>query len=353
MTNTGIDGRAPVLTDVARLAGVSHQTVSRVINGQNNLRPETRDRVQNAIDQLGYRPNRAARALVTKRSASIGIIGSKGGFWGPSTTHRTVQSAARDAGFSVSAVSLATLTHDELVGALHHLHDQGVEGIVLIAATDDAVAAARSEESFFPVVVVEGDPSTSTWTVGIDQIGGARLATRHLIEAGHQRIVHLSGPQGWTESRGREQGWQDALDEAGLAWTPVLRGDWSARSGYENGLRLAEDHTVTAAFCANDQMALGLLRAFHESGRRVPEDFAVVGFDDIPEAAFLIPPLTTVRQDFTEVGRRAIDVLRAALDNIAAPEASIDPELVVRSSSTTAPKPTTTVAPQQGESHVQ
>jgi DNA-binding LacI/PurR family transcriptional regulator len=344
MTATEIQqARTPVMADVARLAGVSHQTVSRVINGQNNLRPETRDRVQRAIDQLGYRPNRAARALVTKRSATIGIIGSKSGFWGPSTTHRTVQSAAREAGYSVSAVSLTTLTREELVGALHHLHDQGVEGIVLIAATDDAIAAARSQESVVPVVVVEGDPATSRWTVGIDQAGGARLGTRHLIEAGHQRIVHLSGPYGWTESRAREQGWQEALDDAGLPWTPVLRGDWSARSGYECGLRLAEDHTVTAAFCANDQMALGLLRAFHENGRRVPEDFAVVGFDDIPEAAYLIPPLTTIRQDFTEVGRRAIGILRAALDGTASPETSIAPELIVRSSST--------VSPQQGASH--
>lgn len=350
MTTNGVEGKAPVMTDVARLAGVSHQTVSRVINGQSNLRPETRDRVQNAIDQLGYRPNRAARALVTKRSATIGVIGSKGGYWGPSTTHRTVQSAARDAGFSVSAVSLATLTRDELVGALHHLHDQGVEGIILIAATDDAVAAARSEESVVPVVVVEGDPSTSTWTVGIDQIGGAHLATQHLIDAGHERIVHLSGPRGWTESRGREQGWQDALDAAGLPWTPVLRGDWSARSGYECGRRLAEDHTVTAAFCANDQMALGLLRAFHESGRRIPEDFGVVGFDDIPEAAYLIPPLTTVRQDFTEVGIRAIDVLRAALNDTEPPEATIEPELVVRSSSITTPS-LSARATQEGDSH--
>ncbi|KQU31149.1 MULTISPECIES: LacI family DNA-binding transcriptional regulator [unclassified Rhodococcus (in: high G+C Gram-positive bacteria)] len=335
-TTTGTDGRPPVMADVARLAGVSHQTVSRVINGQNNLRPETRERVQRAIDQLGYRPNRAARALVTKRSATIGIIGSKLGFWGPSTTHRTVQSAAREAGFSVSAVSLTTLSRDELVDAMHHLHDQGVEGIVLIAATDDAVAAARSEEAVVPVVVVEGDPLTSRWTVGIDQVGGARLATRHLVDSGHRRIAHLAGPLGWAEARAREQGWREVLDEAGLPWTPPLRGDWSARSGFERGSRLAADPDVTAVFCANDQMALGLLRAFHEHGRRVPEDVSVVGFDDIPEAAYLIPPLTTIRQNFTEVGRRAIEILRAAIDGTGGPETQIAPELVVRASTTRA-----------------
>ncbi|KQU06379.1 LacI family transcriptional regulator [Rhodococcus sp. Leaf7] len=332
---TEADGRAPVMADVARLAGVSHQTVSRVVNGQNNLRPQTRDRVQKAIDQLGYRPNRAARALVTKKSATIGIIGSKLGFWGPSATHRTVQSAAREAGYSVSAVSLSTLSREELVAAMHHLHDQGVEGIVLIAATDDAVAAARSEESVVPVVVVEGDPLTSRWTVGIDQKGGARMATGHLVDVGHDKIVHLAGPHGWAESRAREQGWQDVLDEHGLPWTPPLRGDWSARSGYECGLRLASDTSVSAVFCANDQMALGLLRAFHESGRRIPEDVGVVGFDDIPEAAYLIPPLTTVGQNFTEVGRRAIEILRAALDDTPTPETRIEPELIVRASSTT------------------
>lgn len=333
LTTPGPESRMPVMADVARLAGVSHQTVSRVVNGQTNLRPETRERVERAIEQLGYRPNNAARALVKRRSATIGVIGSKLGFWGPGTVHRTAQTAARDAGYFVSAVSLARLTRSEFVDAMQHLRDQGVEGIVLIAAMDDAVEAARSAEaSGVPVVVVEGDPTSSLLTVGVDQAAGAAAATRHLVGLGHQRIVHLAGPTTWTEARGRAHGWSTAMVEAGLTPPPPLHGDWSARSGYELGRQIAADRATTAVFCANDQMALGLLRALHEAGRRVPDDVSVVGFDDIPEAAYLVPPLTTVRQDFTAVGQRAIEILRAAIAGTPGPEGLIRPELVLRDS---------------------
>ena len=329
--------RTPVMADVARLAGVSHQTVSRVINGQSNLRPATRERVEDAIRQLGYRPNTAARALVTRRSATIGVIGSKSGYWGPSTVHRTIQAAGRDAGYFVSSANLQSLTREELVDAIDHLRNQGVEGIVLISATDDAVGVARAQEQWgVPVVVVEGDPLRTRWTVGVDQVAGAELGTRHLIELGHTDIVHLAGPQDWTEARARLQGWQNAMYAAGLRPSQHVTGDWSAASGFEVGREIAADEEVTAVFCANDQMALGLLRALSEAGRTVPDGqrgVSVVGFDDIPEAPYLIPPLTTVRQDFEAVGRRAIEILRAAIAAEPAPDRLIKPELVVRASS--------------------
>jgi len=325
------------MADVARLAGVSHQTVSRVINGQSNLRPATRERVEDAIRQLGYRPNTAARALVTRRSATIGVIGSKSGYWGPSTVHRTIQAAGRDAGYFVSSANLQSLTREELVDAIDHLRNQGVEGIVLISATDDAVGVARAQEQWgVPVVVVEGDPLRTRWTVGVDQVAGAELGTRHLIELGHTDIVHLAGPQDWTEARARLQGWQNAMYAAGLRPSQHVTGDWSAASGFEVGREIAADEAVTAVFCANDQMALGLLRALSEAGRTVPDGqrgVSVVGFDDIPEAPYLIPPLTTVRQDFEAVGRRAIEILRAAIADEPAPDRLIKPELVVRASS--------------------
>jgi DNA-binding LacI/PurR family transcriptional regulator len=330
--------RTPVMADVARLAGVSHQTVSRVINGQTNLRPATRLRVEEAIRQLGYRPNPAARALVTRRSATIGVIGSKSDFWGPSTVHRTIQAAGREAGYFVSSTNLQSLTRDELTDAISHLRDQSVEGIVLIAAHDDALEVARAQEATgVPVVVVEGDESRARWTVGVDQVAGAELGTRHLIDVGHVDIAHLAGPQDWTEARARLLGWQTAMYAAGLRPSKPLLGDWSARSGYEAGLELARDPRVTAVFAANDQMAIGLLRALAEAGRAVPHDVSVVGFDDIPEAAYLIPPLTTVRQDFSAVGRRAIEILQRAIAG-ARPDADtparlIGPELVVRASS--------------------
>ena len=328
--------RSPVMADVARLAGVSHQTVSRVVNGQENLRPETKERVLDAIRKLGYRPNNAARALASRRSGTIGVIGSKTGFWGPSSIHRTVQAAGRDAGYFVSSVNLQSLTRAEFVDAIEHLRSQHVEGIVLIAATDEALEVARAQEDLgTPVVVVEGDPGKTRWTVGVDQAAGAELATRHLLELGHTEIVHVGGPPSWAESRARRQGWQRTMEAAGLRPAEHLTGDWSARSGFELGLEIAGRPDVTAVFCANDQMALGVLRALAESGRSVPGEVSVVGFDDIPEAAYLLPPLTTVQQDFPAVGRLAITTLRAAIDDEPAPERLISPALVVRASSAT------------------
>ncbi|WP_206422630.1 LacI family DNA-binding transcriptional regulator [Nocardioides pantholopis] len=325
--------RTPVMADVARLAGVSHQTVSRVVNGQHNLRPETRERVLEAIRQLGYRRNTAARALVTRRSATIGVIGSKAGFWGPSTVHRTIQAAGREAGYFVSSANLPSLTREELVDAISHLRDQSVEAIVLIGGTDDALEAARAQEDLgIPVVVVEGDETKTRWTVGVDQVAGAELGTSLLIELGHTEILHLGGPPSWTEARSRLAGFQNAMYAAGLHPAPAVTGDWSARSGYEAGRGIARRGDVSAVFCANDQMALGLLRALAEAGRSVPGEVSVVGFDDIPEAAYLIPPLTTVRQDFTAVGRRAIEIIQAALAGEPGPGRLIEPELVVRAS---------------------
>lgn len=325
--------RIPVMADVARLAGVSHQTVSRVVNGQTNLRPETRERVLRAIDQLGYRPNTAARSLVTRRSATIGVIGSRSGFWGPSTVHRAIQAAGRDAGYFVSSVNVQVLSREEFTAAMNHLRDQHVEGIVLIAATDEAIDAARAHAGHgVPVVVVEGDEAKAPWTVGVDQVAGAALGTKHLIELGHERILHLSGPSSWTEARARLTGYRTAMYDAGLPPQLQVEGDWSARSGFEAGQRIAARDDVTAVFCANDQMALGLLRSLCEAGRSVPHDISVVGFDDIPEAAYLIPPLTTVRQDFDAVGRRAIQILSSAITGDTAPERLIGPELVVRAS---------------------
>jgi DNA-binding LacI/PurR family transcriptional regulator len=335
--------RAPVMADVARLAGVSHQTVSRVINGQANLRPATRLRVEEAIRQLGYRPNSAARALVTKRSATVGVIGSKSGFWGPSSVHRAIQAAGREAGYFVSSVNVPDLTRDAVSDAVDHLRDQRVEGIVLIAANDDAVEVARHQEvAGIPVVVVEGSLDKARWTVGVDQVAGAALATQHLLDLGHTEVVHVAGPMQWTEARARLRGWEQAMHAAGLRPSPHVEGDWTAESGYRVGQSLAERDDLTAVFAANDQMALGLLRALWEAGRAVPGDVSVVGFDDIPEAAFLIPTLTTVRQDFAAVGHRAIEILRTAIADPApsadVPARLIQPELVTRASTAPPPK---------------
>ncbi|WP_211249249.1 LacI family DNA-binding transcriptional regulator [Nocardioides aequoreus] len=332
--------RTPVMADVARLAGVSLQTVSRVVNGAPHLRPATRAKVEEAIAQLGYRPNPAARSLVTRRSGTIGLIATKSEFYGPSTIHRAVQGAARDAGYFVSAVDLAEVTRGSLAEAVEHLRDQRVEAIVMNAANDESIEIARRQETGgVPVVVVEGDLSRAGLTVGVDQRAGALLAAEHLLGLGHTRIAHVAGPQEWTEARARLDGWRTALHVAGLRPPEPLTGDWTVASGYAAGRRLAADLGVTAVFVANDHMAIGVLHALHEAGRAVPDDLSVVGFDDLPESAYLLPALTTVRQDFAAVGRRAIELLQAALGpgGPAPGGRLLRPELVRRAS--TAPVP--------------
>lgn len=345
-------GRSPVMADVARLAGVSLQTVSRVVNGAPHLRPATRAKVEEAIGQLGYRPNVAARALVTRRSATLGVIGTKSEFWGPATIHRSVQTAAREAGYFVSAIDLPEVTRQDVTEAVEHLRDQRVEGIVLIAANDEALEAVRAQETGdLPVVVVEGDLSRARLTAGVDNHLGAVLATEHLLGLGHTRVQHVAGPAQWTEARERLAGWRTALQSAGQRPPEHLVGDWSAGSGHAAGVLLAAQTDVTAVFVANDHMAIGVLRALHEAGVRVPEDVSVVGFDDLPESAYLIPPLTTVRQDFPAIGRRAIEVLQQAVEerrDPAGPAADdqlgklLRPGLVVRRS-TAPPRRTTPV----------
>lgn len=325
--------KAPVMADVARLAGVSHQTVSRVINGSTQLRPETRDRVLAAIERLGYRPNTAARALVRGRSGVIGIIATASVEFGPASIHRTVEQAAREAGYLASSVNLADLTREALDGAVEHLMNIGVEGIVMIAGHDAALEIVRAQRSAIPFVVVEGDLSKGALTVGVDQVTGARIATEHLLELGHREIVHVSGPLDWTEARARVEGWRAAMRAAGLRPADPILGDWTSRSGYAAGQAVCGMPEVTAVFAANDQMAIGVLRALHEGGKSVPGDISVVGFDDVPEAEFLIPPLTTIRQDFPAVGQRAIDVIRTAINGDELPTSPLlAPELVLRAS---------------------
>jgi DNA-binding LacI/PurR family transcriptional regulator len=331
---TGGTGRAPSMQDVAELAGVSHQTVSRVINRQTNVRSQTRARVLAAMQQLGYRPNTAARALVTGRSRTLGVVTLDTTLFGPASTLHAVERAAREAGYFVSIASLRSIARASLHDALNRLADQAVEGVIVIAPLTSAEDALQGLPDGLPVVAVEGNPQAELAAVSVDQIAGGRIATEHLLAEGHRTVWHVAGPGDWLEAQGRVTGWEAALRAAGREVPPPLSGDWSARSGYEAGRLLARMSEVDAVFVANDHMSLGLLRAVHEQGRRVPADLSVVGFDDIPEAAYFLPPLTTVRQDFGEVGRLS---LQALLDQIRSGARNgqrhvVDPTLVVRDS---------------------
>jgi DNA-binding LacI/PurR family transcriptional regulator len=323
------------MADVAKLAGVSHQTVSRVINGSANIRPSTRERVERAIAHLDYRPNTAARALVTRRSKIIGIIGSNTALYGPASIQFSIQDAARAAGYFTSLVTLGAVTHDELRGALDYLSRQSVEAIIMIVTQQEALAVVRSEATTIPLIVVEGELSGRGLSVGVDQTAGARLATQHLVDLGHRDIVHVTGPLTWTEARARRAGYVEVMRAAGLQVRADFEGDWTPARGYAIGRELVSRNDFSAVFVANDQMAIGVLHALTQAGIAVPGDVSLVGFDDVPEAAYLNPALTTVRQDFHAVGRRAIELLTAVIDGVSNATPLLAPELIVRDSTRT------------------
>jgi DNA-binding LacI/PurR family transcriptional regulator len=323
------------MADVARLAGVSHQTVSRVLNDHPRVAPTTRRRVLAAIEELGYRRNNAARALVTRRSERLGVVSFDTTLYGPASTLFSVEQAARSAGYFVSIVSLKQIDASSIDEAIGHLLDQAVDGIMVIVPRRESAEALARVRTPVPIVAVEGAPQDFP-CVAVDQFAGAAMATEHLLDLGHETVWHVSGPKGWLEAEAREAGWRDALARAGRTAPPTLAGDWSPQSGYDAGRMLARTRDLKAVFVANDQMTLGLLHAFREHGLRVPEDVALVGYDDIPEAAFFAPPLTTVRQDFGAVGEAGIEMLLAMLDAeppSEPPRVVIPPALVVRASS--------------------
>ncbi|MFG2825342.1 LacI family DNA-binding transcriptional regulator [Kitasatospora sp. NPDC048365] len=330
----GTEARLPVMADVAKLAGVSHQTVSRVLNGAPHVRPGTREKVLAAIRELDYRPNSAARALVTRRSQTLGVVSFDSTLYGPASMLDGIERAARTADYFVSVASLRSLDSRSVQEAVDRLRDQGVEGVVVIAPQISAVSAVAKLSSSVPVVAVGSGSQARVPMVSVDNRAGAEAATRHLLDLGHRTVHHLAGPSGWMESRDRQDGWRQTLEAAGARVPQVESGDWSARSGYEAGRRIAQDPEVSAVFCANDHMALGLLRALHEAGRAMPGDISVIGFDDIPEAAYFTPPLTTVRQDFGELGRRALELLLEELAGVTHTRShvQISPEMVLRRS---------------------
>ncbi|MDH2430736.1 LacI family DNA-binding transcriptional regulator [Sphaerisporangium sp. TRM90804] len=322
------------MTDVARLAGVSHQTVSRVLNGHPNVREQTRIRVRAAIAELGYRPNQAARALATGRSRVLGVVTQNSTLYGPASLLTAFEQAATGAGFAVSVGSVRTLDRRSISEAVERHLDQRVAGIVVIAPVVSANQALDHLPTGVPLVAIDGDPSRDGALVTVDQQAGAAEATRHLLEAGHPTVWHVSGPADWFDSEGRVEGWRRALRQAGAEIPPVLPGDWTAASGYRAGQMLSRMPEATAVFAANDHLALGILHAMHERGRRVPEDVSIVGFDDVPEAAYFIPPLTTVRPDFGAVARASLSVLLGQIESglPSRERHTVAPKLVVRRS---------------------
>ena len=334
-------GRQPVMADVARVAGVSQKTVSRVVNDAPNVRDAVRARVLQAVADLGYRPNAAARALVTQQTRVLGVAMPGSTDYGPAAALFGIETAAWDLGYSV-VVASAPASAEDFARAVWRLVDQGVDGLVL---NDPYVDHGLSEQGLRRIPTVNvGEaltPALVCPAVTVDQEGGARQAVAHLLGLGHRTVHHLAGPDSQGSGVRRAAGWREALVQAGAPVPEPLSGDWSSRSGYEQARRWVDDLEVTAIFVANDQMAVGVMRAFIEAGRDVPAQVSVVGFDDTPDAAYQVIPLTTIRQDFAAVARRAVDALVATIEGRPAPEGTFrfPVELVVRSSTGPPPRP--------------
>ncbi|MDX2376488.1 LacI family DNA-binding transcriptional regulator [Microbacterium sp. LRZ72] len=318
------------MADVAAAAQVSGQTVSRVVNGSVRVDPGTRARVEAAMAHLGYRPHRAARALRTGRTHTFGVIVQTLATVGNTRMLETIVAAAARRGFAVVVASPVGSSGADAEAAFAALADQGVDGAIVLNEATPSALAARIPVAL-PVVALDSGGDPRVISVESDHAGGAAQATRHLLAHGAPTVHHLAGPAGSYAANERERGWREALAAAGLAAPDVRRGDWTAASGYDAGRAWAADADVRAIFAANDQLALGVLRALHEAGRAVPEDVAVVGFDDVLDAAEYWPPLSTVRQDFAALGEQAV----AALVEPDAPRSRtvVPTTLVVRASS--------------------
>ncbi|MGW1024679.1 LacI family DNA-binding transcriptional regulator [Streptomyces sp. NPDC002577] len=335
---------APRSVDVARLAGVSQKTVSRVFNDEPYVSAEVRRRVLEAAEQLGYRLNSAARALASGRTRSIGVVTLGTALYGPASLLMGVERAVRDMGYALRVVNTMEGDPAGVAGAVDSLLEQGVDGIVVSEPIDEGTVSLSADVPLLVLGAPAAFAGPQVVTAGVDAELLARVATEHLLDLGHPTVHHLAGPQRWFSARDRLNGWRAALAAHGRTEPPVVEGDWSAASGCSAGRELASRSDVTAVFAANDDMAIGLIRALTEAGRRVPDDVSVVGFDDIPVAAYVTPPLTTVRQPFDAVAQGGLKRLVHAIENPSAdPLPPSDPpvDLVVRSS-TTAPPPRTT-----------
>ncbi|MFJ6537991.1 LacI family DNA-binding transcriptional regulator [Paenarthrobacter sp. NPDC091711] len=301
--------RGPSIGDVAKAAGVSAQTVSRVSNGLTNVEESTKNRVLDAMKELGYRPNRAARALKSGQFKSIGVIMFTLSSFGNMRTLDAIATAASQAGYSVTLIPVQDPTTGTVSGAYERLREQQVDGVVVIFEAHLLDEADITLPEDLPAVVIDSNAGFGYPMVDTDQAQGARFATQHLLDLGHQQVWHIGGPTTSFSATHREESWKRTLEEAGIEAPPVLHGDWSTESGYQIGRELAGNPDVTAIFAANDQMALGAMRALHEQGRSIPEDVSVVGFDDLDESTSFWPPLTTIHQDFYAVGRLSIENL--------------------------------------------
>jgi LacI family transcriptional regulator len=328
--------RGKTLHDVAEYSGVSYQTVSRVINHHPNVSPDTRERVQRAINTLGYKPNKVAKSLAAKQSNTLALVTFGMDYYGPNQLILNIERVSKALNYDLIFSNVNESSGEQIGRVLESLSGRQVDGIVAIlpveGATYEELVAICPD---IPIVQIDSEIDAAIPSVVIDQGYGSRILTEHLISLGHRRIAEISGPLNWFGAQARHQQWQATMQAAGLSAEISIEEDWKPSGGYRAVQALFQRTSdFTAIVAANDQMALGAIHALHERGLRVPQDVSVVGFDDMPEAAYFQPPLTTIRQDFSQLGVTAIEYLLARIDNPDTPlkQHIIYPQLVIRSS---------------------
>ncbi len=333
------------IKDVAQAAGVSTQTVSRVINSRPDVSPDTRSRVQQVVNELGYSPNVIARSLSRGRTNTFGVVGFGLSYFGPSSVLLGIEQKSNELGFSLLLSLLDDFDAAQIDGILRNLLSRQVDGIIWAVPGNDRLVgelSRRFSDISVPVVYLNKLKNRDEVIVAMDNRLGGSLATDHLLEQGYRRIGIITGPSDWWEAQEREKGWREIMGKAGLTNLEelIVNGDWTAASG-EIGLHnlLAKSPDIDAVFACNDQMALGALQAARQLGIKVPQDLGIVGFDDIPEAAYFYPSLTTIRQNANALGALAVDRMCSFInarvkDEEFEPEVKwIQPRLIVRKSS--------------------
>jgi DNA-binding LacI/PurR family transcriptional regulator len=336
----------PTIKEVASAAGVSTQTVSRVINKRPDVSPETRERVQTVIEQLGYRPSALARSLIQQRSYTLGVVTAGLRFIGPSRTLGGITSAAEESGYSLLLKELPHFDTNDITPIFHALYARHVDGIIWAVPE---VGENRNwlnhnvRETDIPMVYLAMEPREDILVVSINNYLGGQMAVNHLLEQGYKHIGHVSGPMDWWEAEQRIAGWKDALSAAGITsdvnhWA---EGNWSSASGAQAIEKLFVQYPeMDSVFVGNDQMALGVIRVVIEKGLRIPDDLGIVGFDNISESAYFSPPLTTIQQDQYNIGKVAVEQIIQIIESnwqglkVEKPASvTLSPTLIVRRSS--------------------
>lgn len=337
--------RRVTIRDVAQQAGVSIQTVSRVLNGHPDVSDATRARVQRTIAELHYQPSAIARSLITRSSGVIGVVASGFQFFGPAHLLAGIERQATELGWQLMLQVADPTTPDEYDRIAAALIAQHVEGVIWAypELSSERERAFRAQvETHAPIVFLSMEAGPGDAVLSIDNRLGARLAVEHLIERGRQHIGIITGPLNLWSARQRKLGWQDGLTSAGLSHTAqqIVEGNWSAESGCRGLRQLIEQYPkLDAVFASNDQMALGVLYAAHQLGLRVPGDISVVGFDNIPESACFVPPLTTIHHDLFALGQLAVREMHRVIQSRRAGKPAtvsplmLRPHLVLRESS--------------------